>query len=68
MKIPANEIRKDMKILDQKGFEIEVTEVWPNQGPGLGAVIKGRRVSSPSLESFNRYIEPTEGVEVIYNG
>ena len=68
MKVPANEVRKDMKVLDQLGREIEVTEAWPSQGKGLGVVVIGYLVSSPSVKSVNRYIMPDEAVEVIYNG
>lgn len=68
MKIQAREVRKGMKILDQQGYEIEVTETWPHQGEGLGVVVIGDRVSSPSLKSHNRYVLPEEAVEVISNG
>lgn len=68
MKIPAREVRKDMKIIDRDGYEILVTDTWPNQGEGLGVVVIGERVSAPSFRSFNRYALPDEAVEVISNG
>lgn len=63
--LPAKDVKVDQKIIDKDGYEIEVTETWPEHGPGTGVVIKGNLVSVPSKMSFNRYYNPDELVETV---
>lgn len=65
-KYEARELRPGMTILDQLDREAELTFVSSYQGEGLGYLACGFVVASPSRASINRYVEPTEKVEVLF--
>lgn len=54
--IKASEIQENMLIVDQNGDQIAVSEVWTDQGLGLGIVVKGKRILDYA-DSHNRYLD-----------
>lgn len=63
MQIPVHEVTKGMVIDDDKS-QIKVAEVWPNQGDGLGVVIKGHGATDGALY-FRRFLNPDTLVEQV---
>lgn len=62
MQIEISEVERHMVIHDGT-HDILITEVWPNQGRGLGVVIKGKIVDS-DMPYFRRFLDPEVIVEV----
>lgn len=63
MKIRVKEIKKRM-IIDDGGAKVIVAEVWPDQGPGLGIMVKGLRVLDGSSWQ-RRFYSPDTWVDHI---
>jgi hypothetical protein len=61
MQIPAKEIKK-RDIIDDGVSKMIVDDVTPDQGPGLGILVRGQRISDGSPWSM-RFINPDEMVE-----
>lgn len=54
--ITAAQVKVNMVIVDQLGDKIVVDEVWDDQGPGLGIVVRGKRILD-FMSSHNRYLD-----------
>lgn len=61
MRIPVDEVRMAMTIDDGHDV-VMVRETWPNQGCGLGVVIKGFLIKDGSIY-FRRFLDPKHIVE-----
>ena len=63
--ISINEIEEGMIIETEDGERVVVSDVWPDQGPGLGIVVKGRNVAN-AKDWERRFVDTEETVEQIH--
>ena len=61
MQIPVQEVEKRM-IIDDGKDQVIIDETWPDQGKGLGVVLKGQLIKDGSIY-HRRFLNPNTLVE-----
>jgi hypothetical protein len=66
--IQIKDLNLGMVIIDETSDEtVVISEIWGDQGPGLGIMVKGRKVSD-AKDWERRFIDPFDTVERIISG
>jgi hypothetical protein len=64
IQMKAENVQPGSVVMDRDGEELRVSEVWPNQGLGLGCVLVGNTVADDKHKTV-RYVDVTEDVRII---